>query len=522
MNTPDSFAGISGLVWGLVRPLSLCCGLSAYFAWKVFYALYLSPLRNVPGSFWTRISYLPMFYHDIRGTEPEFMNYHANKYGSVFVMEPKKIAVCDPEDCLVVLGSHSFLKDHHYSNVEFIEPNMFLTRDPELNKQRRRQVGPVLSLSSLKRMEPQILEAGPKQLCDKWDRDIQNAAGSQGVARVCYHSDFTLMTFDVISSLGFGQSHRSLTTGDKKIVNWVNRTFTLIFLQAVLPIVKTRLFKNIFAKSLYNDVDEFIALGTRAINDRKQLLSTLSSDESKPRDMLQSFIDAEDPESKIRMTSEQVSAETIISLLAGSDTSSNTLSWTIHLLLMHPEYYQRAVSEVRQVFDREHLIVYSEAKLNLPFLDACIYESMRLMPVSSNLARCMPRGGVVIGGYFIPENHTCSVSINAANRNSRVWKDPMKYLPERFIKDDAKKRMVLTFSAGVRVCPGRHLALMEIFTTLANLLNRYDLELPEDSLFTPDKTDKNGSPVLMPYRTAGTCAPKFPERDCVALITKRK
>ncbi|KAJ2374623.1 hypothetical protein IW150_002998, partial [Coemansia sp. RSA 2607] len=142
MNTLDAYSGLSGFLWGLVRPLNLCCGLSAYFAWKVFYALYLSPLRNVPGSFWTRISYLPMLYHDIRGTEPEFMNYHANKYGSVFVMEPKKIAVCDPEDCLVVLGSHSFLKDHHYSNVEFIEPNMFLTRDPELNKQRRRQVGP--------------------------------------------------------------------------------------------------------------------------------------------------------------------------------------------------------------------------------------------------------------------------------------------------------------------------------------------------------------------------------------------
>ncbi|KAJ1825573.1 hypothetical protein LPJ56_002605 [Coemansia sp. RSA 2599] len=460
-----------------------------------------------------------MLYHDLRGTVPDFMQYHSNKYGSLFVMEPEKIGVCDPEDCLVVLGSHSFLKDQKYANVDFVEPNMFLTRDPELNKQRRRQVGPALSLTSLKRMEPAILDAGPKQLCRKWDRDIECSA--KGQARVLYHDDFTLMTFDVISSLGFGQAHRSLTTGDKKIVHWVNRTFTLLFLQAVVPIVKTSVFRRVFARSLYAEVNEFIALGNRAIDNRKRLLAELGDRKRKPNDMLQSFIDAEDPESKVRMTSEQVAAETIISMLAGSDTSSNTLSWTVHLLLMHPQYLSKVTAEVRGQFAADHLVTFSEAKAKLPFLEACVYESMRLIPVSTNLPRCMPRGGVVLQGHFIPESYTCSVSISAANNSRRVWKDPEVYRPERFANDEADKRMVLTFSAGVRVCPGKHLALMEIMTTLANLFNRYDFELPEDSLFSPGKTGPNGLPILMPYFTTATCVPKFPERDCVAMVSKR-
>ncbi|KAJ1894090.1 hypothetical protein LPJ81_005231 [Coemansia sp. IMI 209127] len=508
-------------VLGYLRPSNVLCGVGAYIAWKVLYALYLSPLRNVPGSFWTRISKLPMFIANIQGTEREFMLWHQAKYGDVFVMEPLKIAVCDPDDCATVLGSHAFAKDQRYSNVEFIEPNTFLTRDPALNKQRRRQIGPVLSVNSLLKMEPVILAAGSEQLLAKWDQLLSESPK----ARVCYYYDFMLMTFDVISTLGFGHSHRSLTTGDLRITRWVKQSFFLLFLQILMPFVKSWPFKHVFAKSLYREVDAFIGFGTSAIKRRKELLAQQQQQEDageKPNDILQSFIDAEDPESKIKMTSNQVVAETIVSLLAGSDTSSNTLSWTIHLLLMHPEYLDRATREVRTSFQRTHTIAYVEAQRKLPFLEACMYESMRLMPVSSNLPRCMPRGGTVIQGHFIPDDHTCSVSPLCANMSPRAWPNPHQYKPDRFLENDALKRRIMTFSMGVRVCPGRHLALIEMLTTLANILNAYDLEIPEDALFTPDFVSKDtGMPLLMPCNNAVTCAPRFPDRDCNVVISKR-
>lgn len=248
--------------------------------------------------------------------------------------------------------------------------------------------------------------------------------------------------------------------------------------------------------------------------------------DSKPNDMLQSFIDAEDPESKIRMTSGQVTAETIISLLAGVDTSSNTLTWTIHLLLLHPEYMNRVVKEVRNKFaDQDELITFKEAKEHLPFLEACVYESMRLRPVSSNLPRCIPKGGVVLQGHFIPEGYTCSVKLSTANVNSRVWgKDSYVFRPERFLEDESIKRKLLTFSAGVRVCPGRNLAWVEIFPTLANIFNTFDLAIPEDSLFKPtgaSSTTTAAATITMPILTAITNGPKYPSRDCNVVVTKR-
>ncbi|KAJ2258880.1 hypothetical protein GGI13_000366 [Coemansia sp. RSA 455] len=505
----------------MLRPVNVFCGLGAWFAWRVAYALYFSPLRNVPGPFWARISGLPMLLHDLGGTEADFMIENSEKYGSLFVMEPNKIAVCDPDDCQIILSTHSFAKDMRYAQVDILEPNLFLTRDPELSRQRRRQIGPALSMTGLGKMEPMLLAAGAQQLMGKWDRAIEDA--SDGRARVCYFYDFSLMTFDIISSLGFGQTHRSLTTGDRQILHWVSQTLTLMLLQMVAPIVKRLPFRQLFAKSLYTDVRKFVAFGTRAIEERKQALSTVDAGGAeKPRDLLQAFIDAEDPESKIRMTPSQVATETILTLMAGADTSSNTLCWTVHLLLMHPRCFAKVVEEVRSAFEPEQLISFKEAKESLPYLEACVYESLRMQPVSGNLPRCIPRGGVVLQKYFIPEGLTCSVGIAAANMNSDLWELPYVYSPERFVGNEERKRKVLSFSAGVRVCPGKNLAWMEILTTLANIFNRYDVEMPEDSLFSPKQLDSNGCPILMPYKYAITRAPRFPERDCNIIVSKRK
>ncbi|KAI8318799.1 cytochrome P450 [Martensiomyces pterosporus] len=344
--------------------------------------------------------------------------------------------------------------------VDALEPNMFLTSDPELNKQRRRQVGPAYSLASLRKMEPTILATGVQQLLDKWNTAIEQSSDRP---KVCYDNDFLMMTFDVIGSLGFGKTQRSLTAGDLTVVRWVKRSFDMMIMQM-----------------------------------------------------------ATDPESKIRMTPSQVTTEVILTFLAGADTNSSTLTWTIHLFMLHPQHYRRAVDEVRSSFDKDHLITFDEAKVKLSFLEACIYESMRIRPVMSSLPRVIPPGGVMLQGHFIPEGYTCLVAIPAANMNKDAWDKPHIFNPEWFIGNKENERNILTFSSGVRFCPGRNLAWIEILTTLANLFNAYNFELPDDALFTPDNLDKHGQPVIMPQKMVFTNGPRFPKRDCQIFISKRQ
>ncbi|KAI8318121.1 cytochrome P450 [Martensiomyces pterosporus] len=206
---------LSSLWWLVSQPTTLCTGLAAYATWRAVYALWFSPLRKIPGPFLYRISDLPMLAIALWGTTSDKMLSNYEKYGSLFLMAGKVVAVCDPNDCRLVLATHAFRKDMLYAHIDFMEPNMVFTRDPELNKQRRRQVGPALSLASLRKMEPIILAAGAQQLLDKWNTAIEQSPS--GRAKVYYDKDFLMMTFDVIGSLGFGKARRSLATGDMTV-----------------------------------------------------------------------------------------------------------------------------------------------------------------------------------------------------------------------------------------------------------------------------------------------------------------
>ncbi|KAI8317904.1 cytochrome P450, partial [Martensiomyces pterosporus] len=322
-----------------------------------------------------------------------------------------------------------------------------------------------------------------------------------------------------IGSLGFGKTQRSLTSGDLTVVRWVKRSVDMMFMQIVTGKRALLPFRNLLTKSLRKDVDELTTFANWCIEERKQLLAEGAA---KPNDILQAYIDAEDPESKIKMTPSQVSAEVIIMFIAGTDTTSNTLAWTIHLLMLHPQHYKRAVDEIRSNFSKGHQITFTEAKEKLSYLEACVYESLRIRPVVSPLPRIVPPGGVTLQGHFIPEGYMCVPFIPAANMSKDVWGNSHIFNPERFIDSEENKRNVLTFSSGARICPGRNLAWIEMLTTLANLFNAYDFALPEDALFTPDNLDKHGQPVIMPRKIAIVNEPQFLERDCQVVISKRQ
>ncbi|KAI8319306.1 cytochrome P450 [Martensiomyces pterosporus] len=508
---------LNSLWWHVFQPTTLCTGLVGYITWKVVYALYFSPLRNIPGPFLNRISKFPGLVTVARGEITGKMLNYNEKYGSIFVMADRFVIVCDPNDCRLVLGTHAFRKGAMYTHIDIVEPNMHLTNDPELSKQRRRQVGPAFSLASLRKMEPTILAAGAQQILDKWNTAIEQSPS--GKAKVCYEEDFTLMVFDITSSLGLGKTLRSLASGEVTITRWIKKYFSLMITQVISGELKLSSLSRLITKSLRKDVGEFIAFANQSIEERKQLLA---GGAAKPSDILQAYIDAEDPESKIKMTLSQITSEVIVALHAGTDTTSNTLTWTIHLLMLHPQHYKHAVDEIRSNFDKDHLITFDEAKEKLPYLEACIYESMRMRPVTAPLPRVVPPGGVTLQGHFIPEGHTCVVFVSAANMNKDTWDEPHIFNPERFIDNEKNKRNILTFSSGVRVCPGRNLAWIEMLTTFANLLNTYDFALPEDALFTPDNLDKYGQPVAMPQKMAILNVPRFPKRDCLVVISKRQ
>ncbi|KAJ1823172.1 hypothetical protein LPJ75_000022 [Coemansia sp. RSA 2598] len=132
----------------------------------------------------------------------------------------------------------------------------------------------------------------------------------------------------------------------------------------------------------------------------------------------------------------------------------------------------------------------------------------------------VPRGGITVQGYYLPQGTTVAVNITGANHHRQTWHDPRSFLPERFIDDPMAKKNVFTFSFGARSCPGRNLALRQMLVVFANILKNYDFELPKDALFNPGNLDKHGYPQAMPSVQRIMIGPKYPERDCRVIIRK--
>ncbi|KAJ2335600.1 hypothetical protein GGI00_001278 [Coemansia sp. RSA 2681] len=438
------------------------------------------------------------------------------RYGDIYRAGPNVVIINNPADCRAVLATHRFAKSDMYKAFALVEESMFSTHSATLSDMRRRQIGPAFTHASLNAMEPTILECGIHAVKAKWDKAIAEST-TPGSATVYYALHFSKTTFDIVGALAFGQRFNALRDDTAKIIDWVNNANMLAVARMVsnnspfIPI-------DLLTRHLIKSKDEFVAFGHAAAERRRQQLRM--GEIEKPKDLLQILIDAQDPESKARMTASQVTSENLVIIIAGTDTTSLAMSWLLHYLMLYPEVYRKATAEVRSAFPRHHTITYVEGKARLPYIDACLYESMRIRAGTGfPLPRVVPEGGVTIQGHFLPAGTEIGVSVSGSNYHQSSWRSPRRFMPERFLDDEKAKYSVLTFSSGPRICPGRNLALYEMMTIIANLLKDYDFSLPPGALFTPDRLDIHGDPKAMPRLHYLTVAPKYPERDCQIVIS---
>ncbi|KAJ2359297.1 hypothetical protein IWW50_000019 [Coemansia erecta] len=484
--------------------------------YRIAYGFFFGPLRRLPGSNLSKISMLGVKLDAVLGNLGESTENDYYKYGDIYRIGPKSVVVSNPADVKRVLSTHRFRKSRIYQNFAVVDDTTFSSVSAELTHVRRKQVGPAFTHSYLGAMEPTILECGIMAIMEKWDSELAQASGDHAVINYAHH--LLCSSFDVISALGYGQRFHALRDNNTRIMDWVQDTTLLCSLRVMFKNVNAFPI-SLYTRKLVESIDEFIAFGNSACDRRREQLRKGLAE--KPKDILQALIDAEDPESKVKMTRSQITAENIVFLVAGTDTTALTMTWTIHYLMLYPEVYQKAVREVRGKFAREHLITYAEGKAQLPYIEAVIYEALRIRAVSGTaLPRVVPAGGATFQGHFLPAGTQINVNIAGANHHQQTWENPRMFNPERFIEDDKAKHNVLTFSSGVRICPGRNLAHYEMMTIIANLLKNYDIDMPRDSLFTADRRDKSGYPISMPCSHNLSVGPRFPERDCQIRIRK--
>lgn len=162
---------------------------------------------------------------------------------------------------------------------------------------------------------------------------------------------------------------------------------------------------------------------------------------------------------------------------AGHETSATSLSWIHYLLWQHPDSRAAVHREVREVCgDAEptdgHLA-------ELEYTERVINESLRLNSPIHSISRVALEDDVV-GGYPIPAGSTIYVSLFATHRLPWLWPDPERFDPDRFLPEHTAERprfAFIPFAAGHRNCVGAPMAMDELKLAVAQLAQRYVLDL---------------------------------------------
>ena len=163
----------------------------------------------------------------------------------------------------------------------------------------------------------------------------------------------------------------------------------------------------------------------------------------------------------------EIVAEISIMMNAGSDTTAIAMCNAMFLLLANPECLSKLRAELDAVIEPSEIVIPYDKVRHLPYLRACLDEALRLFPPTTfGLPRRTPKEGAPILGDFIPGETSVSISAYVAHRDPKVFPDPEKYMPERWLGGDAKdlQAAFITFSTGARGCIGRNISYREFST----------------------------------------------------------
>lgn len=191
-------------------------------------------------------------------------------------------------------------------------------------------------------------------------------------------------------------------------------------------------------------------------------------------DLLQLLIDAQD-EGTAKMTDEEIRDEIMTFLMAGHETITNSLTWTLIELARHPEYREKLKPEADEFFRSKNF----EALNDMPWHSAIIDEVMRLWPPVWVFMRQAEKEDQ-LGTLTVPPKANVVLGTFLSHRSPDFWENPEAFFPERFLPE-AKKKIPLgafyPFGLGPRACIGAYFAAMEAKLILSTLVHHFDWEL---------------------------------------------
>ncbi|QRW18374.1 cytochrome P450 family protein [Rhizoctonia solani] len=396
--------------------------------------------------------------------------------------------------------SNGLLKSDFYDAFK-ADPNgdVFNVRDKAVHTMKRKRIANIFSPQNVQAFEPRV-RSHIERFCAELDLRCEealkfisgfnwDAKEGRAVLNIC--PQFSYISFDVISDLSLGVPFGLIEAQKDSI-------------PAALSLVSTKNVENLPVISMIaQGTTGAIALAPHPPLLQKILLFSAPwhiPDFIARRDFVEvikaavntriSKVENGTVDSENRgVDLDEIDAEALVTIGAGSDTTSNSLGALCYYIASNPQVKKTLQEELDSVHasaekhesESAYGIASYEQVKNLPYLNACIKEALRLhSTVGGGLPRVVPPGKTMtVAGETFNEGSIISVPSYSTNR-SDVWgADPEVYRPERWLEDgsEALNKYHVPFSTGPRACVGRNLANMNMILISAAFFHRYDVQL---------------------------------------------
>ena len=338
-------------------------------------------------------------------------------------------------------------------------------------KRQRRMVMAAFDPGHVKAYYPSLVKCG-ERLAGRWTQ-----AAEQGIA-IDLQADLMRFTVDAIAGLAFGTDVNTLESDDDIIQQHLDKIFPKLFTRIITAIPYWRFFKLPSDRQLDRALVAVNAAIDGFISTARQQLAADPARRAAPQSLLEAMlVAADDPDSGI--DDDQVAGNVLTMLLAGEDTTANTLAWCIWLLHQNKPALARATAEARGVMGDDRAVTLDHLS-RLDFIEACMNETMRLKPVGPFLP-LQALKDTQVGDIAVPAGTVVISLLRHDSVDDAFVPEGQAFKPERWLGEGglsaaSAKRISMPFGAGPRMCPGRYLALQEMKMVLLTLLTHFDID----------------------------------------------
>ncbi|KAI1754811.1 cytochrome protein [Xylaria castorea] len=455
-----------------------------------YYRLYLSPLASVPGPKLAALTgWVEAYYDILHGEGGQFMfkyrEWH-EKYGPIVRITPYEVHIQDASfyDILYATNRAATKRkdlEHRFNNPK----SVFATSDHALHRHRRGALNPFFSKRAISE-RTQNIQKKMNIICQRLKTEFQNTDRILVVNEM-----WGCWTTDIITEYCFERGYEFIHEPNFKApfvksfidqldgVHWITQfpwlaTMMYLMPDAVVGWIDPR------TKSVAKFNNEMLAQVSEVIEN--------SDGKEKHETIFASIIRSDIPRSEV--TQERLHHEAIGIVGAGIETTMRTLTISVYHIVDNPSTCHRLREELFTAIPDAEKVPSWEILQQLPFLTACIEESLRL---AYGVVQRIPRlhdHDITYGDFVIPKGTIISMGIYDVSHDETIFPNSFEYRPERWLGNprspDGRRlsRYMVAFGRGTRSCVGMQLAYAELFIGLATLFRRFNFEI-----YDTDRTD---------------------------------